>query len=109
MNAKPEFSEDRMDTPKPGLYRHYKGGFYAVIGCARHSETSEILVVYWSYNHNGLFVRPRGMFLEEVDHLGDRIPRFLYHGPASVSLDLSRLYPGKKKQAPLDAKGEGEE
>jgi Protein of unknown function (DUF1653) len=29
-----------------GLYRHYKGGEYEVIGVARHSETHEPLVVY---------------------------------------------------------------
>ena len=33
------------ETP-PGLYRHYKGGEYEVIGVARHSETQEALVVY---------------------------------------------------------------
>ena len=33
------------DTPL-GLYRHYKGGEYEVLGVARHSETREPLVVY---------------------------------------------------------------
>jgi len=31
------------DTPL-GLYRHYKGGEYEVLGVARHSETLEPLV-----------------------------------------------------------------
>ncbi len=35
-----------MQELQPGLYRHYKGGTYQVIGVARHSETDEQLVVY---------------------------------------------------------------
>ena len=41
------------DTPL-GLYRHYKGGEYEVLGVARHSETHEPLVVYRPlYNATG--------------------------------------------------------
>jgi hypothetical protein len=35
----------RMNTIKPGIYRHYKGKLYEVSGIARHSETEEALVV----------------------------------------------------------------
>jgi hypothetical protein len=31
---------------KLGLYSHYKGNLYEVIGIARHSETLEEMVVY---------------------------------------------------------------
>ncbi len=31
-----------------GVYRHYKGGFYQVLGIAQHSETDELVVVYVS-------------------------------------------------------------
>jgi hypothetical protein len=52
-----------------GLYKHYKGNLYEVIGIARHSETLEELVVYKAtYQKEGenLWVRPLAMFLETV-------------------------------------------
>lgn len=66
-----------MDEPRPGRYRHFKGGEYEVIGIARHSETQERLVVYRPlYGDAGLWVRPAAMFLETVEHEGKRVPRF---------------------------------
>lgn len=60
-----------------GRYRHYKGGEYEVVGVARHSETLEPLVVYRPlYNASGLWVRPHGMFFEEVEIDGVNRPRF---------------------------------
>ena len=35
-----------MTTPVPGIYRHYKGSLYEVVGTAQHSESEEPLVVY---------------------------------------------------------------
>lgn len=52
-----------------GLYKHYKGNIYEVIGIARHSETLEELVVYKAtYQKEGenLWVRPKAMFLETI-------------------------------------------
>lgn len=52
---------------KNGLYRHYKGKHYEVIGLARHSETGEELVVYRAlYGERGLWVRPLSMFTETL-------------------------------------------
>ena len=31
---------------QPGLYRHYKGNLYEVLGIVTHSETEELLVLY---------------------------------------------------------------
>ncbi len=62
-----------------GRYRHYKGNEYTVLGVARHSETHEELVVYRpEYGERGLWVRPVGMFLENVTIDGREVPRFLF-------------------------------
>ncbi|WP_177410166.1 DUF1653 domain-containing protein [Pseudomonas sp. LFM046] len=62
---------------QPGLYRHYKGQQYRVIGVARHSETEEELVVYQAlYGEYGLWVRPLSMFTETVQVDGEQIARF---------------------------------
>lgn len=66
-----------MTLPVPGIYRHYKGQLYEVTGTARHSETEESLVVYRAlYGDFGLWVRPLGMFCEDIDHAGELQPRF---------------------------------
>ena len=68
-----------MTRVKIGRYRHYKGNEYTVIGVARHSETEEELVVYRKeYGDRGLWVRPKGMFLETVVVDGRSVPRFEY-------------------------------
>lgn len=62
-----------------GLYKHYKGHLYEVIGIARHSETEEELVVYKAtYQKEGenLWVRPRSLFEEEVELNGKKVKRF---------------------------------
>jgi hypothetical protein len=62
---------------QPGRYRHYKGKAYEVIGIARHSETEEELVVYRKmYGDHSLWVRPLGMFAEDVLVDGLKVPRF---------------------------------
>lgn len=62
-----------------GLYQHYKGNFYQVIGLCRHSETEEELVVYQAlYGDYGLWVRPLKLFLETVEIDGLTTPRFKF-------------------------------
>lgn len=68
-----------MDIQIGGMYRHYKKGtLYKVIGVAKHSETLEDMVVYEAQydNPNKLWVRPLGMFLENVELNGEKVPRF---------------------------------
>ncbi|MCX7513656.1 DUF1653 domain-containing protein [Frateuria sp. STR12] len=63
--------------PVAGVYRHYKGQRYQVLGVARHSETLEELVVYRAlYGEQGLWVRPAAMFEETVAVDGRPVPRF---------------------------------
>ncbi|HBJ18812.1 MAG TPA: DUF1653 domain-containing protein [Clostridiales bacterium] len=69
--------------PRPGRYRHFKGNEYEVIGIARHSETTEPMVVYRAlYGEGGLWVRPLenwntpallpgGRTVERFSRLGD--------------------------------------
>jgi hypothetical protein len=60
-----------------GLYRHYKGNLYEVVGTVRHSETLEPMTLYRAlYGENGLWVRPAAMFGEEVVIDGVRQLRF---------------------------------
>jgi len=64
------------DTPL-GRYRHYKGGEYDVVGCARHSESLEPLVLYRPiYGGTGLWVRPHAMFFELMNVDGVMQRRF---------------------------------
>ncbi|ART62488.1 MULTISPECIES: DUF1653 domain-containing protein [Kushneria] len=61
----------------PGVYRHYKGSDYEVLGVAHHSETEEPLVVYRAlYGEFGLWVRPLAMFRENVEIDGEPVARF---------------------------------
>ncbi len=58
-------------------YRHYKGKEYLVLYQAKHSETLEGLVVYQAlYGERGIWVRPLGMFLEQVEVEGKIVDRF---------------------------------
>lgn len=69
--------EERRPMVIPGRYRHYKGQDYEVLGIARHSETEEELVVYRAlYGECGLWVRPLGMFEQQVEIDGRPVPRF---------------------------------
>lgn len=66
-----------QNSPEPGLYRHYKGGEYRVVGLVRHSETEEWLVYYQCmYGDFSFWVRPLPMFLDEVTVDGRRVKRF---------------------------------
>jgi hypothetical protein len=66
---------------KPGLYRHFKGKEYQVIGIAKNSESLEEFVVYRAlYGEKQLWIRPLKMFLESVAIDGKEILRFQYLG-----------------------------
>ena len=51
-----------------GIYRHFKGDHYLVEDIAKDSETQEEMVIYRRlYEDCTLWVRPKEMFLSEVD------------------------------------------
>lgn len=57
-----------MRVITPGLYRHFKGNEYKVLGIATHSETKEKMVIYQAqYGDFEIWVRPYEMFASEVD------------------------------------------
>ncbi len=60
-----------------GLYRHYKGKMYLVLGVARHSETEQWLVVYQpQYGDQMWWVRPFEQFSNSVIVEGRQVQRF---------------------------------
>jgi hypothetical protein len=73
------------DIVPPGLYRHFKGGLYEVIGIATEVNTRERLVVYRPTGDDRAYVaRPLPEFLEYVEHNGTKVPRFVYQ-PGEVA------------------------
>jgi hypothetical protein len=72
------------DSKTPfGTYQHYKTGkLYEVLSLARHSESYEELIIYKAlydcpdFGPNQIWARPKSLFLEELIHEGERVPRF---------------------------------
>lgn len=73
-----------------GLYEHYKGKRYLVLGVARHTETGELLAVYVPlYELPGnegvqMSVRPLEMFTEHVEVGSEIRPRFRFTGGEDI-------------------------
>ena len=64
---------------KPGIYRHFKGNRYELLGVAKHSETLEPMVVYRAlYGQHGMWIRPASMWNEIVVREGNVYQRFTY-------------------------------
>jgi hypothetical protein len=67
-----------------GVYEHYKGGDYEVLGIALHEETHEEMVVYRplyeipELGPNPMFVRPKNIFFEKVKKNGMMVDRFTH-------------------------------
>lgn len=76
-----------LATP-PGLYRHYKGGFYEVQHTVRCSETLQGMTLYRAlYGQAGWWVRPAAMFAEAVPMTnGQSVPRFSKVNEATLPL-----------------------
>ncbi|HUD02110.1 MAG TPA: DUF1653 domain-containing protein [Rhabdochlamydiaceae bacterium] len=70
------FSETATQLPL-GIYQHYKGNRYEVLGVGRHSETHEEMVIYRGlYGAHDFWIRPLSLFIDTVNWEGKTIPRF---------------------------------
>ena len=59
------------------IYKQYQGNFYKVIAFARHSETTESLVIYEAlYGEHNIWARPISMWNEIVEFNGKKLKRF---------------------------------
>lgn len=85
-----------MTIVQLGLWQHYKGGLYTVIGTGTHHETRKPMVMYVSHTYGGINLRPvRGWpgdpdgWNDSVEHEGKRVPRFTFLGdlPSDVPID----------------------
>jgi hypothetical protein len=69
------FSQEARELK--GVFEHYSGRRYEIVGVSRHSETLEEMVVYRAlYGDRDMWVRPLSMFLESVEIKGVIQPRF---------------------------------
>lgn len=56
------------DLKIKGIYKHFKGDYYLVEDIAKDSETQVEMVIYRKlYDNCELWIRPKEMFLSEVD------------------------------------------
>jgi len=79
----------------PGIYRHYKGNRYEVIGSAKHSETLEDMVIYKAlYGDRGTWARPLSMWDNPIEVAGKTVKRFEYVGDDGHELlmNLDKLH-----------------
>lgn len=74
---------DDLPTIEPGLYQHYKGTIYRVLGVGCHSELHphKYYVVYALAEREvekypDFWLRPYDMFIETVEFNGETLPRF---------------------------------
>lgn len=86
-----------MDHLKSGIYQHYKGGYYQVLGLGAHSETNEHMVIYISVHPTSSLPLPGPRIRIRPAHLWDDLvtwpdkttkPRFVY-----VGLEIPQFVP----------------
>ena len=64
-----EPTQEDATSVRSGVYRHYKGPYYLVLGVAMHADDNELMVVYVRlYEREGIpfFVRPLASFLKPL-------------------------------------------
>ena len=64
-----------------GVYKHFKGARYEVIGFAKHTETLEDLVIYKAITgKHETWCRPLEMWDTDIEIEGKTVKRFTYEG-----------------------------
>jgi hypothetical protein len=87
MSAPTDHDLPPLNATPPGLYRHYKGGWYEVIDTVRCSETLQGMTLYRAlYGGFGLWVRPAAMFNETAEFEGRVQRRFQPQEVARIPL-----------------------
>jgi len=82
-----------MNHIRLGLYRHYKGNEYEVIGFSKHSETLEDMVIYKAlYGNGGTWVRPLSMWDNPIEADGNTVKRFEYIGSSNNNTELAEAH-----------------
>lgn len=73
------------DAPKPGtVWKHYKGETYKIAAIGRHSETLEVMVIYFREDEPLSITTPRNVWCRPLSmwhdtaivRVGAAIPRF---------------------------------
>jgi hypothetical protein len=94
-----------MNIPENGFYVHYKHDpsgelhnyMYEVVGLARNTEDKSYSVLYRPLYKNDWFppasyqARPLGMFMEDVEKDGRRVPRFSKITDPQLLLELENV------------------
>jgi len=57
-------------------YRHYKGGIYEIVCEARLESDPNVIMVVYKSEDGSIWMRPRDVFFEFVQHEGSAVQRF---------------------------------
>jgi hypothetical protein len=81
---------------EPGLYLHYKGGFYTALALVTHHEARMPMVLYVSHTYGGSNVRPLvgwegdpDGWNDWVEHGGKTVRRFKFVGDLPSNTPIS--------------------
>lgn len=71
----------KREKVEKGIFRHYKGSLYEVLGVAEYTETGEAVVVYKAlYGERKLWVKPVDNFCDVLKTKKGSVLRFKYLG-----------------------------
>ena len=57
----------RQEITPNALFKHFKGGYFRIVGIALNTETNKEMVIYTHEDTSQLYARPLEMFLSKVD------------------------------------------